>query len=94
MLGKGMPAPYDLIFIDPPYGRNLLAASLKAILRYGWLKEGGLLNAEVEGGLKFDPEQASPELTVEADRRYGQTRLVLWSRKKKAAQFTRAPLTL
>ena len=94
LLGQGIPVAQDLVFVDPPYGKNLLAASLKAILRYGWLKEGGLLHAGVEGGLQFNPELAAPELAVEADRRYGQTRLVLWSKNKEASRFTQVPSTL
>lgn len=84
VLGKRPSNTFDLIFIDPPYGKNLLTPSIKAILRQGWLSEDGILNAEIEGGLKFNPEKEHPDLAVVADRRYGQTRLVLWSIKSEA----------
>lgn len=88
VLGKRSLAPYDVIFIDPPYEKNLMSPAIKAILRNGWLKEDGILNAEVEGGLKFDPEKEHPGLQVLADRKYGQTRLVLWSMITQEAQST------
>lgn len=72
---------FDVVFIDPPYGQNLMAPAIGAILRKGWLAPGGIINAEVESGHKFDPEKEHPELEVAADRRYGQTRVILWTRK-------------
>ena len=92
VLGKRPHAPFDVIFIDPPYGKNLMSPAIKAILRQGWLAENGILNAEVEGGLKFDPNKEYPGLAVVADRRYGQTRLVLWSIQNEAPS-TPAPST-
>ncbi|MDR2892358.1 MAG: 16S rRNA (guanine(966)-N(2))-methyltransferase RsmD [Deltaproteobacteria bacterium] len=73
--------PFEIVFIDPPYGKNLLSPAIKALLRKGWLAPGGVINAEVESGLKFDPAAAHPELDVLADRSYGQTRVILWNRK-------------
>ena len=37
---------YDIIFVDPPFGRDLLAPSLLAIDRGRWLKPGGNLYLE------------------------------------------------
>lgn len=71
--------PFDVIFIDPPYRGNFLSSSVTAVLRKNWLREGGVLNAEVESGLDLDPEAAFPPLRCIADREYGQTRVVLWS---------------
>lgn len=92
VLGRRPYAAFDVIFIDPPYGKNLLGPAIKAILKQGWLASGGVLNAEVESGLKFDPAREHPALAVEADRRYGQTRLILWSIKNEAPS-TQAPST-
>ena len=72
--------PFTVVFIDPPYGRDLLTPTLKAVVRNGWLAPDGIINAELEGRLKFNPEEAHPELACVADRKYGQTRVVLWSR--------------
>lgn len=84
VLGRRPYAVFDLIFIDPPYGKNLMTPAVKAALRQGWLAKDGIINAEVEGGLKFDPGKEHPDLEVAADRHYGQTRLVLWSIKNEA----------
>ena len=70
--------PYDVIFADPPYGENRLAPTLKAVMRGGWLAEDGYLLAEIEGGLRFDAEAVHEELELDADRHYGQTRIILW----------------
>ncbi len=95
VLGHRPFAPYNVIFIDPPYGKNLMSPAIKNIMRNGWLAENGILNAEIEGGLKFDPAKEHPGLEVVADRRYGQTRLVLWSTKATSgAPSTPAPSTL
>lgn len=80
--------PFELIFIDPPYRQNLMTPAIKAILRRGWLAPGGIINAEVEGGLKFDPAKENPELEVIADREYGQTRVVLWTRNTESPSST------
>lgn len=92
VLGRRPPSAFQVIFIDPPYGKNLMSPAIKSILRQGWLAENGVLNAEVESGLKFDPGREHPALEVVADRRYGQTRLILWSMRKEAPS-TQAPST-
>ena len=70
--------PYDVIFIDPPYGQNRLAPTLKAVLRGGWLAPDGYILAEVEDRLKFDAQAIHDDLILDADRNYGQTRIILW----------------
>ncbi len=75
---RGM-EPFDVIFIDPPYHGNLLSSSVTAVLRHNWLREGGVINAEIERGLDLDPDTAFPGLECLADREYGQTRVVLWT---------------
>jgi 16S rRNA (guanine966-N2)-methyltransferase len=79
VLGKRCGEPFGVVFIDPPEGENLLTPALGAILRNGWLQEGGVINAELESRLKFAPEEAHPALSCIADRTYGQTRVVLWT---------------
>jgi 16S rRNA (guanine966-N2)-methyltransferase len=46
-LRRSVPAPFDVIFVDPPYGADLLPATLRAVIRGEWLKEGGMLAAEI-----------------------------------------------
>lgn len=70
--------PYDIIFADPPYGENRIIPTIKAIMKGGWLAPDGYLLAEIEGVLRFDAETAHEGLTLETDRHYGQTRIILW----------------
>lgn len=72
--------PFDLVFMDPPYRGNFLSAGVNALLRNGWIREGGILNAEVEQGVTLNPDVDFPLLECIADRTYGQTRVVLWTR--------------
>lgn len=73
---------YNLIFVDPPYGYDYLSPSMKSILRQGWLAEGGFLTAELEAkpkkGEGVDLSKLPLELSLEADRTYGQTRVLVW----------------
>jgi RNA methyltransferase, RsmD family len=78
LASRGM-EPFDVIFIDPPYRGNFLSASVTAVVRKNWLREGGFINAEVESGMDLDPETAFPPLECVADREYGQTRVILWT---------------
>lgn len=71
--------PFDVIFIDPPYGKNFLTPALKAVLRNGWLAEGGIISAEVESKLALPPEAEHDELELIANKAYGQTRILLWT---------------
>lgn len=73
--------PCDIIFIDPPYAADRVQATLRSLMRAGWLTEDGIIAAEVEASLKFDPEQAHADLECIADRTYGQTRILLWTPK-------------
>lgn len=72
-------APFDVVFLDPPYRGNFLSTSITSLLRKGWLKEGGILNAEIERETPLDPETEYPPLKCLADRSYGQTRVILWT---------------
>lgn len=71
--------PYEIIFVDPPYGENRLAPTIRAVLRGNWLAPGGFLAAEVETSLR-DGElpSLSEEVELDTDRTYGQTRILLW----------------
>ena len=38
--------PYDIVFLDPPYGRSLLAPALVALCQNGWCHDATLIIAE------------------------------------------------
>lgn len=78
-LGTGSVGPFGLVFIDPPYGKDLFLPALRLLMERGWLANDGILCAEVEAGLTFEnpPHQ---DLTLLRDKLYGQTRICIWRR--------------
>ena len=42
-LGPVKGAPFDLVFLDPPYGKGLGARALRSALEGGWLADGALV---------------------------------------------------
>ncbi|MEI5675862.1 MULTISPECIES: 16S rRNA (guanine(966)-N(2))-methyltransferase RsmD [unclassified Nocardioides] len=75
-LGRIPTAPYDVVFLDPPYPLDdaSVAADLRALVDHAWLVPGALV--VVERSVR-SPEPDWPE-GIELDRRrpYGET--VLW----------------
>ena len=68
-------APYDVIFLDPPYhvGTDRVVADLQALVTHGWLAAGALVVAERSSR---DGELSWPEgLEGLRSRRYGETTL-------------------
>ncbi|MEJ1157731.1 16S rRNA (guanine(966)-N(2))-methyltransferase RsmD [Prosthecomicrobium sp. N25] len=65
--------PFDLAFLDPPYGKGLGAAALAAMAAGGWLKPRALAVLEEAA----EAEIAVPAgFTVIDDRDYGEARLI------------------
>lgn len=77
-LHKNLEAPFQLVFIDPPYGKNLLAPTIKALTKDGWIDENAIVAAEIEKHCALPA--ANDTLVLETDRNYGQTRIVLWTK--------------
>ncbi len=62
--------PFDVVFLDPPYGRGLGTAALKALAEGGWMRDGALAVVEEE---TRSPLELPDGFTL-ADRRvYGDT---------------------
>lgn len=80
VLGKGPHTPFDVVFIDPPYGKKLLEPTLRSLLRKGWLKTDGIVSAEIEARAVIDAEHIHAELELLADRTFGQTRILIWKK--------------
>lgn len=74
LLGEAPPGEkFSLAFLDPPYGKNLAAPALNALIDGGWLSEDALLVIEDSA----DATIALPgALTQEDARRYGATQFV------------------
>lgn len=64
---------YNLVFLDPPYRKNLLAPALDSLLEGTWLAPDALVVAEMA-----DDEDAPPtqHYTMLDDRTYGDTRVL------------------
>ncbi|WP_320170176.1 16S rRNA (guanine(966)-N(2))-methyltransferase RsmD [Maridesulfovibrio sp.] len=80
VLSKSPDKPYDLIFIDPPYGYNLLPGALDAVLDKGWLAEDGFVLAEVEDRAGLPQSEHAQSLDLLVNKLYGQTRILLWQK--------------
>ncbi|MEX0350995.1 MAG: 16S rRNA (guanine(966)-N(2))-methyltransferase RsmD [Paracoccaceae bacterium] len=65
-------AAYTLIFLDPPYGKDLGQKALKAALEGGWIDDDALIVWE-----ENRPMPAPPGFAQEDQRRYGDTHISL-----------------
>ena len=45
------PAPFDLVFLDPPYGQNLVAPTIDSLEQAGWIDPGSIIVIECEESL-------------------------------------------
>ena len=69
--------PIDLVFIDPPYRKNLLNMCLTGLEERGLLAPEAFITAELEKGAPFSAPESWELL---ADRAFGQTRILIWKR--------------
>ena len=67
---------FDLVFLDPPYGKGLVGLSAGLLSRAGILAPGAVVVAE---RASRDPVETLPaEWRERAERRYGDTRITLY----------------
>ncbi|BCS86999.1 16S rRNA (guanine(966)-N(2))-methyltransferase RsmD [Pseudodesulfovibrio sediminis] len=78
VLSKQPEEPFDLVFIDPPYGKDLLIPALEKALKNGWIASGAFVLAEVETAIEAPTEGPIADMELLTDREYGQTRIFLW----------------
>ncbi|MEL6432356.1 MAG: 16S rRNA (guanine(966)-N(2))-methyltransferase RsmD [Pseudomonadota bacterium] len=67
-LGRNPANPYDLIFLDPPYGKSLGEAALRPALVQDWISKDALIVWEEGGSIKV-PDG----LVLSDERAYGET---------------------
>ena len=89
-LGHSPPKPFDLVFVDPPYGQHLLLPTLKGLLSKEWLAAWACVAAEVEAEMEVGD---IPDLEQIVNRTYGQTRIVIWTAPSPRLQSTPEPST-
>lgn len=71
---------FDLVFVDPPYGKNLLEPTLESLLQKDMVGRDGFICAEIEADLDFDPAELSPAELIK-DKHFGQTRFLIWKKR-------------
>lgn len=64
---------FDLIFIDPPYGNNLVPKAVNALKKGQWLKDGSIIVVESDKNEDF----ADDCLEVIKEKIYGDSRLLV-----------------
>jgi 16S rRNA (guanine966-N2)-methyltransferase len=69
-LGRA-PRPFDIAFLDPPYGSGLLTPALHGLLAGGWLTADARIVGEIAAR---EPIATVSGLLVEEERRYGAAR--------------------
>lgn len=71
---RAAPYPFEIAFLDPPYGSGLLAPALGQLVRKGWLAAEARVVCELAAA---EPAPALPDgLSLEDERRYGAARLL------------------
>lgn len=73
----GHAQPFNMVFMDPPYGRDLAMPALRHLLASDCLADGATIIIEHEPGLQW--ESISPPLRLTDSRRYGQTLIAIFS---------------
>lgn len=71
-LGPCRGDPYDLVFLDPPYGKGLTERALASARAGGWIADNAIII--IEQSVK-DPAPTS--VTILDDRTYGDTRVFI-----------------
>ena len=66
--------PCDLVFLDPPYRKDLARPALAALARAGWLKAGAIATIELSNTETF---VAPPGFETIDERRYGAAKIVI-----------------
>jgi 16S rRNA (guanine966-N2)-methyltransferase len=71
--------PFDIVFLDPPYGGGLAEPTLAALLAGGWLARGARVICELAANEPLAPPDG---LALEDERRYGRTRFAFLRRTR------------
>jgi 16S rRNA (guanine966-N2)-methyltransferase len=69
--------PHDLIFLDPPYGQNLILQAIYTLRTRNWLTPNAIIIAE------FGPGDEMETLELLAERAHGKARLKIWREDQK-----------
>jgi 16S rRNA (guanine966-N2)-methyltransferase len=70
-IGPSAGGPFNLVFLDPPYRKNLIPSALKSLKDGGWLAPRALIVAETDAKEEID----APGFALLDERDYGETRV-------------------
>ena len=70
-LGPSAGGPFNLVFMDPPYRKNLIPPALKSLKDGGWLADKALIVVESDAAEEIDLSG----FTLLDERDYGETKL-------------------
>ena len=70
----GSMQPFDLIFLDPPYGKGLGLDALQSAASGGWIRDGAIAVLEERADAEVEPPASFEELDA---RVYGVTKIVV-----------------
>jgi len=73
-MSPGAGGPFDYVFLDPPYRKNLLAPAIASLREGGWLAAGAILIAELAADEDVPPVDGCELLD---HRHYGETKVML-----------------
>jgi 16S rRNA (guanine966-N2)-methyltransferase len=76
--GNQAGGPFDLIFLDPPYGQDLVAPTIAQAVTGGWFAQGAVIVAETELTAKVPPIDGIEPVQ---SREYGETRVMIFRTK-------------
>jgi 16S rRNA (guanine966-N2)-methyltransferase len=74
-LSAGGGGPFDLVFLDPPYRKQLVPLAMTSLVEGKWLAPAALLVAETA---EDEPLPVSDVFRMLDDRLYGDTRVSFW----------------
>jgi 16S rRNA (guanine966-N2)-methyltransferase len=72
-MAGGAGGPFELVFLDPPYRKGLIAPALKSLSAGSWLTDGAILVAEIAENENIPPTDGFRRLD---ERVYGDTRVL------------------
>ena len=70
--------PCNMVFMDPPYGRELWRRAASALMQAGWMAEGAICCIELG---REDTFETPPGFGLLDERRYGAARMVVLMRQ-------------
>ena len=70
-IGPSAGGPFELVFLDPPYRKEMIPKALASLKDGGWLADKALLVAETDANEPLD----APGYTLLDERDYGETRV-------------------